>query len=342
MLTHRRGGDPERAGQLAGASGLAREQLDGPTPGRIGQRGERVVDPFDPPVLSRPVLGHDRLAEPLDAASVCASLLVQGLCRPGKDHECTQGSHRAAHERRILAYAKRSVAQLFQIGRFCHPPPLSCNLATYPGPGRRWYRRCFMERLTGTIATAAALFVGTNLDDIVVLAVLSLSSRIEGRPRRWQIWAGQYAGVCLLVGASLLAAFGLTLLPENCTWLLGFVPLGLGLYKLIVELRAKRSDAAASTAVATGLGGVTAVTVANGGDNVAVYTPVFRTSSAGDIAVTIGVFAGGVAVWCVLGSWLVSHRRISEVLGRWSHWMVPAVFILIGLGIFYKAGVVGF
>jgi hypothetical protein len=27
---------------------LAREQLDGPTPGRIGERGERVVDPFDP------------------------------------------------------------------------------------------------------------------------------------------------------------------------------------------------------------------------------------------------------------------------------------------------------
>jgi cadmium resistance protein CadD (predicted permease) len=100
-----------------------------------------------------------------------------------------------------------------------------------------------MQRLAATIATASALFVGTNLDDIIVLAVLNVSSRADGRPKTWQIWTGQYTGIAALVVVSLLAALGLTLLPENRTWLLGIVPLGLGVSKLIVAVRARRSGA---------------------------------------------------------------------------------------------------
>ena len=61
------------------------------------------------------------------------------------------------------------------------------------------------------VLTAAVLFAATNVDDIVVLTVLSISSRATGQPRPWQIWAGQYAGLAVLVGASLAAAVGLAL-----------------------------------------------------------------------------------------------------------------------------------
>ena len=82
--------------------------------------------------------------------------------------------------------------------------------------------------------------------------------------------------------------------------------------------------------VATGVTGVTAVTVANGGDNIAAYTTVFRTSSAGQTAVILGVFAVGVVLWCALGSWLVSHRVVTQAIQRWGHWIVPGVFIVLG------------
>lgn len=194
-----------------------------------------------------------------------------------------------------------------------------------------------------TVASASGLFVGTNIDDMVVLAVLNVSSRADGRPKAWQIWAGQYTGIAILVGISVLAALGLAvLLPERYTWLLGIVPIVLGLYKLFVAVRALRSGVHPTAAVAKGLAGVVALTVANGGDNIAAYTPVFRTLSTVGIAVTLCAFAVGVAVWCLLGAWLVSHRRITEVIQRWGHWIVPAVFILIGLYIFQKAGVFGF
>jgi cadmium resistance protein CadD (predicted permease) len=35
-----------------------------------------------------------------------------------------------------------------------------------------------------TVSTAIGLFAGTNVDDLVVLAVLNMSSHAYGRPRR--------------------------------------------------------------------------------------------------------------------------------------------------------------
>ena len=197
-----------------------------------------------------------------------------------------------------------------------------------------------MDTLPATAATAALLFAGTNIDDIVVLAVFNASSRASGEPKRWQIWAGQYAGITVLVAVSLAAARGLTLIPQHWIWLLGLLPLGLGLYKLAVAIRARRSGEQASVAAAHGLPGVIGITIANGGDNLAAYTPVFATISTSAAAITLAVFAVGVSVWCLAGSWLVSHHRVTDGLLRWGHWIIPAVYILIGLYIFQKTGAV--
>ena len=199
-----------------------------------------------------------------------------------------------------------------------------------------------METILATAATAAALFAGTNLDDMVVLAALNASSRADGRPVPWQIWAGQYAGLAALVTISLLAAFGLKLVPESWLWTLGLIPLGLGLSKLLIAIRAHRAGHRASAAVATGLTGVIGITIANGGDNIAAYTPVFRAIGGSGIAVTLAVFIIGTALWCLAGFWLVSHHKITQMIERWGQWIIPAVFILIGLFIFRKEGILGF
>jgi cadmium resistance protein CadD (predicted permease) len=198
-----------------------------------------------------------------------------------------------------------------------------------------------MRGVFGTVMTASLLFAGTNLDDLVVLAVLSLSSRVSGVPKPWQIWVGQGIGIAVLVALSLLAALGLTLLPDRRTWLLGLVPLGLGLYKLAGAVRAHGAGTQPSMAIGGGLGDVIAITLANGGDNIAAYTAVFRTSSTGNIAIIAGVFAVGVMVWCAAGSWLVSHRQIASGIQRWGHWLVPSFFILIGVYVIGSAGIRG-
>lgn len=194
--------------------------------------------------------------------------------------------------------------------------------------------------LPETIAAAAALFAGTNVDDLIVLAVLSASSRATGHPRRWEIWAGQYLGFGVLLAVSLAAARGLRLIPHGWLWLLGLVPLGLGLGKLLATLLARRRGEPPPAAVPGGLAGLAALTITNGGDDVAAYAPVFAAGGIGT-GVTIAVFAVGVAVWCLTGWWLVSHHHVAEIVRDRGHWIVPAVFVLVAVYIFWQTGIFG-
>lgn len=128
-----------------------------------------------------------------------------------------------------------------------------------------------MNDIAATIATAAGLFAGTNVDDIVVLAVLFLSGRATGTARPWQVWAGQTAGFAILVTVSVLAALGLTIVPDQWVGLLGLLPLALGVWGLIKAARAHHTGEQITATTATGLVSVATLTIVNGGDNLVVY-----------------------------------------------------------------------
>jgi cadmium resistance transport/sequestration family protein len=197
-----------------------------------------------------------------------------------------------------------------------------------------------VEHLLATISASVGVFAGTNVDDIVVLTVLFLASRASGRPKVWQLWAGQYVGIALLVCASGAAAFGMTIVPDRWVGLLGLVPLGLGVWGLLKAVRQGRGDSHGderSPMVASGMLSVVWLTIANGADNISVYTPMFRTIGLAGSLVTVAVFAVMIAVWCAVGSWLGSHKRVIAVVERYGHWIVPAVFILIGALIVFES-----
>lgn len=191
--------------------------------------------------------------------------------------------------------------------------------------------------MLATIGAAIGLFAATNIDDIVVLTVLFLASR-RGKPRPWQIVAGQYLGFITLVVISVIAALGLTIVPDEWVGFLGLVPLGIGIWTLVRGLRRNGDDDAKITAV--GLWGVAGITIANGADNISLYTPIFRTSSPGDVAVMIIVFLVLVAVWCAAGRLIGTNKAVTETLERVEHWLVPAVFIGLGLFILIESGVI--
>jgi len=194
-----------------------------------------------------------------------------------------------------------------------------------------------VSSLPASAATAVALFAATNIDDLVVLTLLSASSRASGRPRRWEIWGGQYLGFAVLVGLSLAAGRGLSLVPTRWLWLLALIPLTVGVVTLVAAIRAARRGEQSTPSLprATGLSnvrwlswvagvaGVATLTVVDGADNLAAYTPVFATANEGRIAVTLAVFA--------VGALLTRHRRITDTLPRYGRWILPAAFILIGL-----------
>jgi cadmium resistance protein CadD (predicted permease) len=193
-----------------------------------------------------------------------------------------------------------------------------------------------VDDLGATVTVAAGVFAVTNIDDIIVLTVLFLTSRSIGQPRPWQIVAGQYLGIGLLVALSVVAAAGLLIIPDQWVGLLGLFPIALGVRGL---WRAHSHNGEDAPAVAVSLLAVAGVTIANGADNVSVYTPMFRTLRPGAGLITVAVFAAGVALWCVTGAWLGSHKKVIATVERVGHWLVPVVFITIGTVILIQSGV---
>ncbi|NJS10662.1 MAG: hypothetical protein HC789_09890 [Microcoleus sp. CSU_2_2] len=75
-----------------------------------------------------------------------------------------------------------------------------------------------------------------------------------------------------------------------------------------------------------------AVTIANGGDNIGIYLPLFASSDLPSLAVILAVFFLSIALWCYVAYLLTRQRAIANILTRYSQALVP--FVLIGLGIF--------
>ena len=113
-----------------------------------------------------------------------------------------------------------------------------------------------------------------------------------------------------------------------------------GLTTLDVVHRADRAPGRDEKITAVGLWGVAGITIANGADNISLYTPIFRTSSPGDVVVMIAVFLVLVAVWCAAGRLIGTHKAVTETLERVEHWLVPVVFIGLGLFILIDSGVI--
>lgn len=194
--------------------------------------------------------------------------------------------------------------------------------------------------MLATIASAIGMFAATNIDDIVILTVLFLASS-RGGPRPWQIVLGQYLGFATLVAISVVAALGLTIIPDEWVGFLGLIPLLIGVIGLVRGLR-DRDDSEPDESAMKNLGllGVAGITIANGADNISLYTPVFRTISPADTAITIVVFLALVSVWCLFGKLIGTHKAVTETLERIEHWLVPTVFIGLGLFILIESGVI--
>jgi cadmium resistance protein CadD (predicted permease) len=177
-------------------------------------------------------------------------------------------------------------------------------------------------------ATAVVAFAGTTVDDLVILAALFAARRVNGTPSRSAIVGGQYAGFAAILAVALLAATGLQIVPDRWVGLLGLVPVGFGGWAL---WRLRRGDEDSRPTLAVTMPGIAALTFANGADNISVFTPLFRSLQTTDALATALLFLVLIAVWCASGAWLGTRKAVVATLGRVSHWLVPTVFIVVGL-----------
>ena len=180
--------------------------------------------------------------------------------------------------------------------------------------------------------TAVVLFSGTNVDDLLLISLFSAYARsANGSLRNWQIWAGQYLGFGVLIAASALIGRGLALAPEHWLWVLALVPLGIGVVTLANALRARSREEESHPPPPRSAWGVALITIIDGADDLAAYTPFFATAGAVRIWVACVMFVVCVAAWCVAGGLLTRHPRVTEAIERHDWWILPAAFIFIGI-----------
>jgi len=180
--------------------------------------------------------------------------------------------------------------------------------------------------------TAVVLFSGTNVDDMLLISLFSAHARSARAPlKTWHIWAGQYLGFGALIAASALIGRGLALAPEHWLWVLALVPLGIGIVTLAKALMARSRDEESHPPPPRSAWGVALITIIDGADDLAAYTPFFATAGAQRIWVTCLVFVVCVAVWCVVGGRLTSHPRVIKAIDRHDWWILPVAFIFIGI-----------
>ena len=194
-----------------------------------------------------------------------------------------------------------------------------------------------MDRLAQAFLTGLTSFVATNIDDIVILMLFFAQVSPTFRPQH--IVAGQYLGFLVLVAVSLPGFFGGLLIPKGWIGLLGFIPIAIGITHLlkreIEEPQVQRVSSTKSALIpllAPQTYQVAAVTIANGGDNIGIYVPLFASSSLPILIVLLSVFFGMIGIWCGLAYQLTRHPAIAHFLTDYGQRIVP--FVLIGLGVY--------
>ena len=182
---------------------------------------------------------------------------------------------------------------------------------------------------------AVAVFASTNIDDLLLLSLFFADARLAG----WQVVAGQFLGIAALTAASILCAALALVIPETWVGLLGLFPLGLGLRK-VCDLRAsRRTDGQEQSQEGlrepignrgvSGVLSVAGVTIANGGDNLGVYIPLF-SSMPTTILPSVIVFTAMTGLWCLAAHRLVTAPALGGHIRRYGRAAFP--FVLIGVG----------
>ena len=183
-------------------------------------------------------------------------------------------------------------------------------------------------------------FASTNIDDVFLLSAFFADPHLRAR----SVVVGQFAGIGTLVAVSALAALAAIAVPERWIVLLGLVPLALGVRKLWLLGRSGAPDGDGAEAsrlqdrerrlegrALSQTLAVMAVTVANGGDNLSVYIPLFAKDR-NLIPLYALVFAVMTGIWCAAGYALVNNRLAGRHLQRYGHIALP--FVLVGLGLY--------
>ena len=190
------------------------------------------------------------------------------------------------------------------------------------------------------ILISASAFIATNLDDLFLLTALFSYPDLKAV----DVVIGQYLGFITLLLISFLAYFAQVIIPPVWISLLGIIPIIIGVKDLIEFQKTgappdKQYNTSKKKINGRGIFPVAAITMANGGDNLGVYIPLFASMDPLTILIMVSTFLIFVFIWCLLGFWLTNNQIIGDKIKNYGHMILPGVLILIGIMILLSGGI---
>jgi len=193
-----------------------------------------------------------------------------------------------------------------------------------------------MENIISVILIAISTFAVTNIDDLLILSIYFTNPDYK----KSNVVAGQYLGVITLIGISLLGLLLGKVLEPAWVGLLGLVPIFIGvkdIMKFFKTTKVVEKSNPISVKSKIQFLNVMLVTIANGGDNIGVYAPLFASSSIDLVIIFIVVFVLMIALWCLLAFYFVKHSLIKTAFAKFGHTILPFFLILLGIWILFES-----
>lgn len=177
------------------------------------------------------------------------------------------------------------------------------------------------------LATGLLVFISTDIDDYLLLVVFLADRRLSAR----QVLVGQYLGFVSLLAVGMAGSCLAMVMPSRWLGLLGIWPLLIGLHRLFDRDRKAIAGNALAAASTKNTLAVALVTIANGGDNVTAYVPLFAGLTTVQKMTVTSEFLLLVGVWYLAARYLVNHPVIGGVVRRVAVAILP--YVLMGLGV---------
>ena len=187
------------------------------------------------------------------------------------------------------------------------------------------------------LGISVGAFVATNIDDLFILIAFFAKRSFPTS----QIILGQYVGMGLLLGVSLIGSLIALVIPHNLLGLVGLFPIAIGIKELIDLRNRGNDDDDEDTKLANRLYKsrwktylpffVVATITISGGEEIGIYTSIFVIYNGLIEVITIfAVVMILTGIWCAIAHYLVNRSFLATRLRRITYKVLP--FVLIGLG----------
>ncbi|HJU77959.1 MAG TPA: cadmium resistance transporter [Nitrososphaeraceae archaeon] len=172
-------------------------------------------------------------------------------------------------------------------------------------------------------------FVASNIDDTFMLMLLFSSTNILTR----DVTIGQFLGIALLVVVSASAALLILVVPLFVIGLMGFIPIGIGVKRLIEYQQKSKTNKQNKKLESLSFLSVAGITIANGGDDLGVFTPLFaKYNTYFEVTILMILFMLLTGIWCTLTYYFIRRPLMASRMSYLSQIINP--FVLLGLGVY--------